>query len=207
MDPETRDTIDGLLRRQPRGAVHEGQSRPAPVRLLGQDGRGARHGAARLRGHRRAPEPGDPGGHQGLRQLADDPPAVRGRRTDRRQRHRHRDVRLRRTRQRARHGRAHGQARRASTIEPAAADIMVNAAPEPPGRRHSPEDRCRLRALPVAGPAPPGQPRHGERPRHSADRPVECGAGRRPADPRAGEPAGPGLQLRQPQRTAARASR
>src|SRR6185503_14198009 len=83
--------------RPPRRAVHEGVAANAAVRLLGhghadpQDG-----GRAGGLHRRRAAEPRDPRGHQDIRQLADDPAALREGRVRGRLRHHEGDVPVRR---------------------------------------------------------------------------------------------------------------
>ena len=77
LSPETRTRIESLLQKQPCRAVHEGLAERAALRFLRGRVRHPQRTAAGLRDRRRARGSGNPRGHQGLRQLADDSAAVR----------------------------------------------------------------------------------------------------------------------------------
>ncbi|CAA9274161.1 MAG: hypothetical protein AVDCRST_MAG04-3320, partial [uncultured Acetobacteraceae bacterium] len=77
---------------QPRRALHEGNAGLPPVRLLRPGGAGPVPPRRALQRRERPGGHGNPGRHQGLRQLADHPAALRQRRVRGRLRHRHGDV-------------------------------------------------------------------------------------------------------------------
>ena len=91
-------------------------------------------------------------------------------------------------------------------IEPAAADIMVNALQGRPGDVIHLKITAGFEHSMSLGPPRSGSVDIASGPREAAGRPVERNPGRRPTDPRAAEPAGPGLQLRQSERPAPRAA-